>query len=384
MDEKKTLTYEEYLLGQKTAADNLAKMKLTEAQGQAQKQYESAISEADKRFAQYMNPYGSSQQKIADMGLSGSGYANYLNDRAYIANIAERQAASAARSEADRLAKYDYDVALAGTQADYDSKYGAWLLEQESVKKAKTEAISSELAMLSGAEKISALENLVKSGYLTPDDDLYKTSLNSAYEDLNKNYSSDKFNDLSEDAVNSYLDYLESSGKHEQKNEASKAYSDATSPKTYVNIGGNTLGVDTNEFVTASTGDKIKVRFGMDKYKVNKGAEVTDSSVVKAAKSINASGAVVFGLNGNVYIAYNGKAYAIDERNSADYNSLKSFVFEGDQIYVEQGQDGKYYDRNGKKYTWEAGIFGTTAVDEQGNKYRVKTDNGKQRLVPIK
>lgn len=337
MDEKKTLTYEEYLLGQKTAADNLAKMKLTEAQGQAQKQYESAISEADKRFARYMNPYGSSQQKIADMGLSGSGYANYLNDRAYIANITERQAASAARSEADRLAKYDHDVALAGAQADYESKYGAWLLEKEN-------AIKGAMQGLTGLDAIKGAKALVASGDLTEDSELYRTFMKGALANIGEQiehgtlFTKADGTQMSEAEANELLNAIDKYAPDYASAARGKlnTYTETITPKTRINENGHTLGIDEGEFASANEGDKIKVWFGSTKFKVNKGAEVTDSAVVAAAKKITAPGAVVFGLGNNLYVAYGGKAYAINVRNGDDYNSLKSFVFDIDKTQTTQ------------------------------------------------
>lgn len=356
MDEKKTLTYEEYLLGQKTAADNLAKMKLTEAQGQAQKQYESAISEADKRFAQHMNPYGSSQQKIADMGLSGSGYAKYLNDRAYIANITERQAASAERSEADRLAKYDYDVALAGAQADYESKYGAWLLEQEKQKKLEDEQnkllqseYANQLLGLSSSEASSLAKTLVDIGNLDTESEYYKSIMKSAFKDVaHKIAEGTAFvnADGTQMTKAEADEYIEDIKKYapEYAASAKSAYDKSFTVKTAKGFGDPSqyqLGVDAKEFVSAGTGEKIKVWYGGNKYKVNKGNKVTSAAVLNAAASNNfdKNAATVFGLNGNLYVAYGGDVYAVEQRKESDYNKLYDFVFNDQQRKSKQPVD---------------------------------------------
>ena len=324
----KTLTYDEYLKRQQTSALDAAKVKQDLANEAADKTYDTDVALADQSYQQHMNRYGAQQQQLADMGLAGSGYQHYLGDRAYAASVAAKQAASAQRAESKRLAKADYDVAKASADAEYNSKYAAWMLDKENT-------VKSAMQGLSGLEAIEALDRLVASGDITTEDKLYGTLMNGALADVNKKiqggtlFTKADGTQMSKAEADELLNAIDTYAPDyaTAAREELNTHTETLNPKTHINVNGYTLGIDAGEFASADEGDKIKVWFGSTKFKVNKGAEVTDSAVVAAARTITAPGPVVFGLGDAIYVANSGKAYKIEKRNDNQYEKLYDFVF---------------------------------------------------------
>lgn len=103
-------TYEEFLLKQegfyKEQLDKLnaqiEKNKQNAIQ-QAESERERAVIDARSSYAQNLATYGANAEQLAAMGLSGSGYSDYLNQQAYATQRAETQNANA-QAEATKLA----------------------------------------------------------------------------------------------------------------------------------------------------------------------------------------------------------------------------------------------------------------------------------------
>lgn len=103
-------TYEEFLLKQegfyKEQLDKLnaqIEQNKQNALQQAESERERAVIDARSSYAQNLAAYGANAEQLAAMGLSGSGYSDYLNQQAYATQRAETQNANA-QAEATKVA----------------------------------------------------------------------------------------------------------------------------------------------------------------------------------------------------------------------------------------------------------------------------------------
>ena len=103
-------TYEEFLLKQegfyKEQLDKLnaqIEQNKQNALRQAESERERAVIDARSSYAQNLATYGANAEQLAAMGLSGSGYSDYINQQAYATQRAETQNANA-QAEATKVA----------------------------------------------------------------------------------------------------------------------------------------------------------------------------------------------------------------------------------------------------------------------------------------
>ena len=146
-------TYEEFLLKQegfyKEQLDKLnaqieenkqntiqqAELQRQETEAQAESERERGVIDARSSYAQNLATYGANAEALASMGLSGSGYSDYLTQQAYATQRAETQNANA-QAEATKLnAKYTADAAtLAAEQQANSDKLNAELSYAENLQ----------------------------------------------------------------------------------------------------------------------------------------------------------------------------------------------------------------------------------------------------------
>ena len=350
----------------------------------AQSAYEAESIDAERGYQRYVNPYGAEQERIADSGLAGSGFAKYLNDRAYSAMVSEKQAALGRKAAAE----------LAADEA-FSTKYGEYILNKKT-NEAQAKMTLQDSYGLGADDTIFAIDSLVASGTISGADKV-------AYiDDFVKNQEAGLANGSiyygSDGGITTYKnaqDILSSTervfGKDSQQyKDAEAGFNKIYGVKTIHGFGDpnqKQLGVDATEFGRANVGDKVNVWWGKIKFKVEKGEEVTDSNVIKAARTKNfPEGAYVFGLNGQIYIHYNGKVYSVNERNKNAYEDLKALLFSGQngigtRIFVNENGDRSYKDQNNKVYRLRND--NRNYVDEAGNWYTAKFKNGRiYELVP--
>lgn len=107
--EKKTpATYEEYLEQQRELLDK----RKTEADRQAEAAKERAAVDAQASYAQNMASYGTNAENLAQMGLQGGGYSDYLNAQAYAQKRADVQQANVTEQAAKAQNTATYEDAL--------------------------------------------------------------------------------------------------------------------------------------------------------------------------------------------------------------------------------------------------------------------------------
>jgi predicted heme/steroid binding protein len=252
---------------------------------------------------------------------------------------------------------------------------------------------------LGADDTISAIDDLIASGTIS------ETDRATLIDDLVKNQEESLSNGSiyygADGGIETYKNAKEilSSAERiygkdsQQYKDAENNFNDIYGVKTIHGFGDpnqKQLGVDATEFGRANVGDKINVWWGEGKYKVEKGEEVKDPTVIEAVREKNfPEGASVFGLNGQIYIHYNGKVYSVNERNGKAYEALNSLLFgDGERIFVQGSGTGTFKDQNGKTYTMKqkssTSFQGaeTWYEDENGKRYDLKTQKGRMELVP--
>ncbi len=107
---------------QKQNAINQAELQRLEAQRQAEVTREREITDSRSSYEQNKATYGANAEQMADMGLAGSGYSDYINSQAYATQRAEQQAANANADSAKQNAQYvaDQNKLAAEQQANSD------------------------------------------------------------------------------------------------------------------------------------------------------------------------------------------------------------------------------------------------------------------------
>lgn len=105
-----------------TAAEN----QRVAAEQRADVERERGVVDARSSYEQNKASYGANAEAMGSMGLSGSGYSDYLNTKAYAQQRAETQAANAQADASKREARYAEDQARLQADSDYyQNKYNA-------------------------------------------------------------------------------------------------------------------------------------------------------------------------------------------------------------------------------------------------------------------
>ena len=101
-----------------------------ESEALAEIQRKRSIVDASTMAEQQKATYGANAEQMGRMGLSGSGYSDYLNSQAYAAGMAGRQAANAQATDANRKAMYTEQMA----KLEADKEYNNALAQIETAK----------------------------------------------------------------------------------------------------------------------------------------------------------------------------------------------------------------------------------------------------------
>ena len=158
-------TYEEFLLKQegfyKEQLDKLnaqIEQNKQNALQQAESERERAVIDARSSYAQNLATYGANAEQLAAMGLSGSGYSDYLNQQAYATQRAETQNANA-QAEATKVAaeqqansdKLNAELSYAENMQGNAEKLAQYQQQKAEEAKAEEEQKKQYYAMLLGS-----------------------------------------------------------------------------------------------------------------------------------------------------------------------------------------------------------------------------------------
>ena len=363
-------TYEEFLLKQegfyKEQLDKLnaqIEQNKQNALQQAESERERAVIDARSSYEQNKATYGANAEQLAAMGLSGSGYSDYLDQQAYATQRAETQNANA-QAEATKLAaeqqansdKLNAELSYAENMQDNAEK-----LAQYQQQKADQQLLSytEALQMISahGADlDVSYLETLLNTGSISQEQ----------YNQLMAQYSkelvesgdvatedTDKIDDLHQSGQISDADYNKQKEQWNSQIDTSDAFFNsgsmsATEAKKQLDkIINNKWTSEENKKALQKTYDRLykvvtnDVKFNNDggwwifgstdmndvgnnfsliddsgdKYRIESGGEVTDTAIKSLANGV-ADGSV-FGVRNQIYYKKDGKVYLVQKRKNS-------------------------------------------------------------------
>ena len=109
------MTYGEYL--------NLLEERKQAAIDGAETERQKAIADSNAAYEQNKATYGSKAEKLASMGLTGSGYSDYIDSQAYVQHRAEVQNANALAQKAKADAEQNFTDAQINLSESFNDKY---------------------------------------------------------------------------------------------------------------------------------------------------------------------------------------------------------------------------------------------------------------------
>lgn len=161
-----TMTYEEFLTQQREDAYTTAETERERAEKAAETARQKQIIDANSAYQQSLATYGANAEAAASMGLTGSGYAEYLTGKAYATQRGE--VASANRTAAALKEEALYRENSAKDEADRIYNEGMINL-QESEKQKGENAYTSLSNMAASGATLEQITNSADWSRLTPE-----------------------------------------------------------------------------------------------------------------------------------------------------------------------------------------------------------------------
>lgn len=109
-----TMTYEQYIAEQKAREEEKRQAALKEAEIYKER----ASADAQASYMQNMSTYGVNAENMAQMGLTGGGYSDYLNAQAYAQKRSDMQAADRTKLAMEQQAETTYGDNIAALDKD--------------------------------------------------------------------------------------------------------------------------------------------------------------------------------------------------------------------------------------------------------------------------
>lgn len=372
-------TYEEFLLKQegfyKEQLDKLnaqIEQNKQNALQQAESERERAVIDARSSYEQNKATYGANAEQLAAMGLSGSGYSDYLNQQAYATQRAETQNANA-QAEATKLAaeqqansdKLNAELSYAENMQGNAEKLAQY--QQQKAEEAKAEKEQKKqyyAALLTSAntgeytsEQIASLGaqyglDEAQISQLQAAADKYKSDQLIESGDVAIEYT-DKIDDLHQSGQISEEDYNKQKEQWNSQIDTSDAFfnsgfmSASEAKKQFDKIINNEWTSEENKKALQKTYDSLykvvqnDVKFNNDggwwifgstdmgdvgnnfslidnsgfKYRIESGGEVTDTAIKSLANDV-ADGSI-FGVRNQIYYKKDGKVYLVQKRGNS-------------------------------------------------------------------
>jgi hypothetical protein len=344
------MTFEEYILSLKSKADDAYKQSVANAELERQR----ASVDAQNTYDRGRSAYGSNAEALSAMGLTGSGYGQYLDSKAYAQMRGDMNAANALKS----AAVTDAQARRENSYAQADASYMDYLNTQATNKQ---NAYISMLGTITADTPLSEIENFAGAYGLSPEqiealkttrEDRIKTYLDTNDYDVDTlkrllgedhaSYSdyltklqgtvgsidSSWFRDeetgelVSKQKAQEVLNGLKSYGLTEEQMQKAQEVLDATyaiSSGGSVTFNRDGLLDNTHDVTTGTEGNNISVKDGDGKkYRVQYSGENDESGAVKkAAEARGLKEGDVFMYKDKVYVIQDGKCYGIEKRDNA-------------------------------------------------------------------
>lgn len=116
--------------------------------------------DASTSYSRALSTYGANAERLADMGLTGSGYSDYINSKAYATSRGEIQNAKAREQSAKQSAEDSYSKALA------DAKYQKLKAETEAGNAYMQGLYNADTARAQGRYEAQKARDEAVSGYM--------------------------------------------------------------------------------------------------------------------------------------------------------------------------------------------------------------------------
>lgn len=343
--ETQPMSYEEYILSLKSKADDT---------------YKRSIINAQNTYDHSRSAYGENAAALGNMGLTGSGYSQYLDSKAYAQRSADMNAAGSVRADAyanadakymDYLNQKETNAKNEALQKETNAK-NAYMSIYEALTKDATTYSSADIDRLGAQmgltpEQISGLkdvrgEQVVK--YLDNNDysketldqlfpeggDAYQNYLNKLITDATDTVSADMFKGYdqatSSPTYNSVKNLIESQIANTEEGSEERASLEKTLEtlnNAYNSAYNNPLSVSSNIKFNANNinaknfadGDRFTITDGNTKYVVD-GAGEADENVKTLARNNSIEDGVVFKYGGDYYIRVGDNYYKFKARSS--------------------------------------------------------------------
>lgn len=332
--ETQPMSYEEYILSLKSKADDT---------------YKRSIINAQNTYDHSRSAYGENAAALGNMGLTGSGYSQYLDSKAYAQRSADMNAAGAVRADAYANADAKYMDYL--NQKEPEAK-NAYMALYEALTKDATTYSSADIDRLGAQmgltpEQISELkdvrgEQVVK--YLDNNDysketldqlfpeggDAYQNYLNKLITSGTDAVSSNMFDDIDKETATTTYQNIKSLIESQIANTAEGSDERASLEKTletlnnaYNSAYNNPLSVSSNikfnanniNYKNFADGDRFTITDGTNKYVVD-GAGEADENVKTLASNNSIEDGAVFKYGGDYYIRVGDNYYKFKARSS--------------------------------------------------------------------
>lgn len=368
-------TYEEFLLKQegfyKEQLDKLnaqIEQNKQNALQQAESERERAVIDARSSYEQNKATYGANAEQLAAMGLSGSGYSDYLNQQAYATQRAETQNANA-QAEATKLAaeqqansdKLNAELSYAENMQGNAEKLAQY--QQQKTEEAKAEEEQKKqyyAALLTSAntgeytsEQIASLGaqyglDEAQISQLQAAADKYKSDQQS----LSYAEALQMISDYGADLDVSYLETLLNTGSisQEQYNQLMAQYS-----KELVESGG----------VATEDTDKID--------DLHQGGQISDEDYNKQKEQWNSQ------IDTSDAFFNSGSMSATEAKKQLDKILNNEWTSEENKKALQKTYDSLYkVVQNDVKFNNDGGwwIFGSTDMGDVGNNFSLIDDSG--------
>jgi hypothetical protein len=407
------VTYGDYIDSSQEKGSLAAELQRQQEYTNADVERERSIVDASSSYEQNKSTYGANAEAMAGMGLTESGYSDYINSQAYAQKRAETQKANAQAAAVKRDADYTYYTYGTGDNIGYIKNAVASGAITEEQGKAQIENIQKN-NYNSYAENISygyadtyAIDKAYSNGEISQAqyDDLKAKWNNSIDTSASTFYNAEGTALLNKSAAKAELDKICNSKwcSDETKSALNALYNSLYTPITKsvsFNNDGTFLFFGSDDL--AEAGNNFSVKKGNTIYKIQSGGEVTDTNIKEVASSVGDGG--VFGYQGAIYIKKNNRIFKIEKRSNSytdHYNNLYNVFFgSGDTTSVASANaSGEKAKATGATYNAAIGETKTTTTTSTGNggsitqtnysydhggkstKYEITDENGNTKTV---
>lgn len=152
----------------------------TRAEAEAEKNYQHSVADANAAYLRNLATYGARAEALSGMGLSGSGYSDYLGGKAYSQMRNDVMQAGSDKNSAIRAANSDYSRALNDARTaeldrmlEINKEKGLYLDNLQKEAEGKKQALKSELLTMAqnGASEDDIRAYIEASGISLSDDE---------------------------------------------------------------------------------------------------------------------------------------------------------------------------------------------------------------------